>query len=494
MIARFSQGAEALRDSLFMKAFFQSLPRSRAELVERCRALMSVTVVQTAFWAILGSGGGQVIRLLSNLLLTRLLYPEIFGLMAIVTSVMVGLGQISDVGLREGVVNSDRINEPRFMRTAWTLQIIRTGVIAVLAAIFAVPIANMYGKPILVPVLIMISLATFMTGFKSIALFAYDKRLDIKTQMLVDLAVQTSGVVVVLIWAWVSPSIWALVAGQFVASLLDVVTSYVLFTGHNSKLAWDKKAVKKLVGFGKWILISSTISWITVQGDRMILGGFISMAELGMYSLAATWSAIVSLVSVNLSTRVLFPYFRQAIETHIDHSKIHKLRNILGIAYVAICVALALIGHWLIVLLYDDRWTDAGWMLQVLALGQVGRSLTGTLMPFMLASGDSFSQMKFSACSAVILVVSLGVGGTLGGPPGVILALAFSSIASHPIMAIYAGRHGFRCLFNDLCLIGASILICVAGWWVFDAPVLAVMQDLMANLPSLSEIRFSIKF
>ena len=235
--------------------------------------------------------------------------------------------------------------------------------------------------------------------------------MNFKTQIISDMGAQISGLGVVLLWAWFSPTVWALVAGQVFSSFLEVILSYVLFKGHHSKFAWDKQAVRDLFHFGKWIFVSSTISYITVQGDRLIMGGFLTMAELGKYSVASTWAAIVSLLSVNFSTRVLHPYFKTALDTHADHRRIHHVRNLLNTGYTLICVGLALFGEHLINFLYDERYHDAGWMLEVLALGQVGRSLTGTLMPFMLASGDSYRQMQFSASSAFILVVFIFVGG-----------------------------------------------------------------------------------
>ncbi len=462
-----------------MKSLLNALPRSRTEAAVRVRGLLSSSAVQSAFWVILGSGGTQLIRLLGNLLLTRLLFPEIFGIMAIVYAIMIGLGQLSDVGLREGVVNSDRIDDPAFMRTAWTLQILRTGVIALLAAIVALPAAHMYDEPVLAPVLIMISLATFITGFKSIALLAYDKRLDIKKQMLVDLGLQVSGLVVVITWALLWPSVWAMVAGQIFASSLEVILSYVLFKGHFSRFAWDKSSVTQLFGFGKWIFLSSTISYITNQGDRLIMGVFLTMGELGKYSVASTWSAIVALLSVNFSTRVLHPYFRRAIDNHADFSKIHKVRTLLNAAYMAVCITLAIIGDWLIIFLYDERYAEAGWMLQVLALGQVARAFTGTLMPFMLAQGDSFSQMKFSAASAGILVSFILLGGFIAGAPGVIIAYSLSGIFAHPVMIRFAEKHDYHCMLADLGMMLFAIGFCLAAWWMIDAPILPVLGKLM---------------
>jgi len=446
---------------------------------------------QSAFWVVFSSGGYQLIRLAGNLILTRLLFPEAFGVMALVFAVMVGLGQLSDVGLREGVINSDRVNDPKFMRTAWTLQICRSAVISLIAFLVAYPFAIFYNEPVLAPVLICIATGTFITGFKSIALLAYDKRLDLKLQMLQDLGIQVIGLAVTLIWAWLYPNIWALVAGHFVACFFEVIASYVFYKGHFSKISWEKSAVSSLLNYGKWIVISSTISWVAIQGDRLILGKFLDLAEVGKYSVAATWAAIVALFSVNFSSRVLHPYYRQAFNNHYDFTRIHKVRNLLGLAYISVCVGVALIGDLIIKIAYDDRYLEAGWMLQLLALGQVGRALTTTLTPFILARGDSFSQMKFSAASAGILILCIAVGGWLAGTPGVILGICFSGLISHPVLVYLAGTHGFHCAKYDLSLILFAVIVCCFLWNLTGAPVLDVIQSLEINMFDLHGMQSS---
>lgn len=451
-------------------------PQLNARIGEKIQQLKSTQVVSSAIWVLFATGGQQAIRLIGNLILTRLLFPESFGVMAIVFAVLVSLNLLSDIGLREGVINSDRINDPQFMRTAWTLQILRTALMAVCAAAAAYPLATLYKEPILGPVLIAIALSTLIASCKSIALLAYDKRLDVKAQMLIGIGVQTAGLVLSVIWAYYSPTIWALIAGQFLAVTLDLILSYVLFTGHHSRLAWDKSSVSQLFSYGKWIFISSAISLIVLQGDRLLMGIFLSMTELGIYSVAATWAALATLVSGSLSGRILHPYFKQAIDTHRDFTHIHNVRKMLNALYVVGCLLLAFFGDWLVTLLYDDRYASAGWMLQILALGQVGRSLTTTLQPFMLASGDSFSQMKFSACSAVILIGLIWFGGQAAGAPGLIVAYSLSGMISHPLMVLYAKKHGFHCTKPDMSFIALAIIACFSVWFLVDAPIIKVLS------------------
>src|SRR6267378_378285 len=82
-------------------------------------------VLKAGLWSTAGFGLGLVIRFGSNLLMTRLLLPDMFGVMAIATTIMIGLSMFSDVGLRQSVVQSPRGGESSFLNTAWTIQVLR---------------------------------------------------------------------------------------------------------------------------------------------------------------------------------------------------------------------------------------------------------------------------------------------------------------------------------------------------------------------------------
>ena len=117
-------------------------------------------VLRASGWNIAGYALSQAIRLGSNLVMTRLLVPEMFGVMTIATMVMMILSLLSDLGLRQNIVQSRRGDDPAFLDTAWVLQIVR-GLILWLGALglsIALHLANLggmlpaksvYGSPVL---------------------------------------------------------------------------------------------------------------------------------------------------------------------------------------------------------------------------------------------------------------------------------------------------------------------------------------------------------
>src|SRR5204863_239673 len=82
-------------------------------------------VLRAGTWTVVGYGLGQGLRFGGNLIMARLLVPEMFGVMAIATMIHVVLFLLSDIGLRQNIVQSPRGSDPRFLDNAWTTQIVR---------------------------------------------------------------------------------------------------------------------------------------------------------------------------------------------------------------------------------------------------------------------------------------------------------------------------------------------------------------------------------
>ena len=111
--------------------------------------------INAASWTLFGYGASQAFRLLSNLVLARLLAPEHFGLIAIVTVFMIALAMFSDVGIGPNIIQSERGEDEDFLNTAWTVQIIRGFLLWFACLVLAWPMSIFYKQPdlaLLIPV------------------------------------------------------------------------------------------------------------------------------------------------------------------------------------------------------------------------------------------------------------------------------------------------------------------------------------------------------
>ena len=103
--------------------------------------------IRGTLWTTGGYGASQVIRLGVNLVLTRLLHPQMFGLMTLVNIFVQGLQGFSDVGIGPAIIQSKRGDDPVFLNTAWTVQALRGLSLGAVATAIAWPVAKLYGEP-----------------------------------------------------------------------------------------------------------------------------------------------------------------------------------------------------------------------------------------------------------------------------------------------------------------------------------------------------------
>ena len=121
-------------------------------MIARARSMLSDgglagRAMRSTLFSLAGFGGENVLRLAGNLVLTRLLFPEAFGMMALVTVLMNGLGMFSDIGLRSSIIQNERGADPVFLNTAWTIQIARGALLFVITWFLATPVSDFYGDP-----------------------------------------------------------------------------------------------------------------------------------------------------------------------------------------------------------------------------------------------------------------------------------------------------------------------------------------------------------
>lgn len=338
-------------------------------------------VLRAGGWSIAGYGLSQVIRLCSNLIMTRLLVPEMFGVMAIATMVTVILTLLSDIGLSQHIVQSRRGDDPVFLDTAWVVQIVRgigLWLVAILVSIALhtanlgglLPPKSVYASPVLPLVIAVSSLSALIAGFQSTRMATAHRTFDQKRLIQIQLVGQVAALIVMIVIGAISRSIWALVAGGLVASLTSTALSHAWMSGHSNRLRWEKDALREMIGFGKWVFMSSTVYVLAVNGDRLLLGGFVESRVLGLYAIAAL---IIGAIEGGLSK--LFMSVSLPALSEIAREEPSRLREVYyqlrlpgDLLLLFLTGLLFAAGQLVIDLLYDPRYADAGGMLQVLAL------------------------------------------------------------------------------------------------------------------------------
>jgi O-antigen/teichoic acid export membrane protein len=388
--------------------------------------------VNGTIWTIAGYGTTQVLRLLSNLVLARLLAPEHFGMMALVTVFIQGLGMLSDIGLNASIVQSKRGESESLLRAAWTLQVIRGVLLCIIIFIAAAPVSQLYSTSpedaiLLRNVLWAVAASALVAGFSSTSIALFQRRIHLSSTILLELVPQLISILVMIGAALQKPSVWALVYGWWAYSACRVIFSH-LMAERRDRFGWDRDCIRELFTFGRWILLSTALAFLAANIDKLILGKLLTLTELGLYAIALTFAKVAIDIASRLSGYVVFPLLakhrddiRNMVMLCLKGRQIVLLVS--GAAATSFCLGAPLFFE----ALYDPQYHGAGSIAQFLCVYVWAWTLVATIDRIPLALGKPRVLFGANLIMTICMVCAAG-GYPLYGLRGFICGMAVAQV------------------------------------------------------------------
>lgn len=302
--------------------------------------------------------------------------------MAVVNMLMFGLHLISDVGLPQNLIQSKRGNDQIFVDSIWSMQILRGVLIAMLGLCLALGVyllgqahywpAQVVYANVQMPYLIAAcALLSVIDGFTSTNIALANRNLNLGRISMLDFSGQILSILAMVGAALIYKSVWALVAGNFVGSVVKVILSHTILPGTKNRFRLDGSSVREIFKFGQWIFLSSILGFLAAGGDRLILGGLVSAQVLGLYSVAFFMVGAIQEVFSKIMSSVAFPVLSEVVRSrpHDLKQTYYKFRLYFDIPILFATGLLFTSGHWLIDFFYDARYREAGHMLTILSVG-----------------------------------------------------------------------------------------------------------------------------
>jgi len=404
---------------------------------------MTAKAIRSSGFTVLKLGGQNFLRLTSNLVLTRLLFPEAFGIMAIVQVVLTGVAMFSDFGIKGSIVQDERGDDPDFLNTAWTFQILRGFVLGTVVLLAAEPIADFYETPILADLLMVAAIVPVIQGFASTRLATASRKLFIGRMVGLHLGAQFTGILVMIALAWWLETVWALVIGSLVSPFLVTALSHVVVPGIRNRVMVERDALGRIFGFGKYIFLATIAGFFVSQGDKAILGKFVSLNDLAIYNIAFFLASVPILLANALNQAVIFPLYarRPPSASENNRRKINKARFLVTAALVGALCCLALVGDWLVRALYDSRYYGAGPLMILIALAALPRVVVSSYASLPLAAGESDRYAAILTMGAVLQLGLIFLGARSFGVVGVILAPFLAALLFYPVIVLAVRKY-----------------------------------------------------
>ena len=440
-----------------------------------------------ASWVMVPFAGQQVVRLGTNVILAGLLAPEMFGIMLLINTLRTGVELLSDIGIGQSVVRSPNGEDQRFLDTAWTLQLLRGALLWAITVAAAAPLGTIYGQPELVLIILAVSPVFLFTGLQSPGLFLVQRQMRLRARAAYDVGTTVFQCAFTIALAAVMPSVWALVWGLVVSTFFSMVMSYLVGTRRLPKFAWDRPALGEILNFGKWIFLSTVLYFAATSTDRIYFVAALPLALAGVYAIARTFAELFDQLAQRAGAMLIFPKLAMMGDGRGEAAARLRAKRRMLLALVAVALGgAAAVADRLIMLLYDDRYVLAAFMLPILFAGVWFRVLGAFADSMLMGCGRPTPGAVANGMKFAVLALGLPLAMAYADIFAALLVLILAEIARWIVLAPILQGERLARVTDDLALtllaavaaIGFKLALGAAGlvptldqWWALGAPL-----------------------
>lgn len=384
-----------------------------------------------ALWMVALRFAQRAIGLISTIILARLLVPEDFGLVALATTFAAILEVAGDFGVDTALI-CDRKASRREYDTAFTVQILRGLLIALVLLLAAPWIAGFFADPRLEPLFWIIAAGAVVQGFWNIGIVDFRRDLEIAREFAFHFWGKLGSFVIAVGLALLWRSYWALIIAIFARRVILLILSYTMCS-YRPRLSLD--GIGRLLHFSKWLLLQNALYFLRDRIDALLVGKLMGPEALGLYDLALEVASLPTSEIAGPVNRAVFPGYAQ-----IGHDR-ERLRrgyceavSVILLVTVPASVGIGLLAEPLVLLLLGDHWRPAVPLIQALVVFGVLRCIYTTAGAVYLALGRLRVEPALILLFIAVLVPSLVLltehFGVFGAALALTLATAVGLIAN----------------------------------------------------------------
>jgi O-antigen/teichoic acid export membrane protein len=358
----------------------------------------------------------QLIGLLVSAILSRLLTPREFGLVAMVMVLTNFLNALRDMGLSSALIQKQDVEHRHVNAVFWLNCAFGVGLTSLIAAL-APLLASFYDEPSLQPLAVGLSLNFLVGSFGMAHRAMLTRQLDFSKVVAAEFVAAVLGDVVACVLAFRGFGAWSLVAQSLVSMVIGTVAVWRL-SSFRPTLTFERKALDGMLGYGANLVGFTSLNYWTRNLDNVLIGHSAGPISLGLYTRAYSLMLLPVTQITQVLGRVVF-----ATLSHVQADK-QRTRSIYlattrAIALVAFpaMIGLFVVAEPVITVLYGENWQGVVPILRVLCIAGVGQSIGSTVGWLYAAQGRTDLQFRWGIASSAIMAVAFFVGvrwGVLG--------------------------------------------------------------------------------
>jgi O-antigen/teichoic acid export membrane protein len=354
------------------------------------------------------SYSGNILSLVTTLILAKLLVPEQFGIIGIASMTIEIIKLLKDMGLSEAIVYQKR-DDHIALDTANTILVGFNIALFMIACIAAPFVANFYKQPIVTPVLIVMATSLVWDSLRAVPRALIRKNVEFRRLVVPELLPIVISTALSVVMAFSGLGVWSLVAKTVVHSLLG---AWLLrgALSYTPQFRYDRRAARELFSYGQVIATTTLLLVLLYNIDRFFVSKLAGLAALGAYELALRIAEMPVKNFSFLVGSVMFPVFSKLDSTRsLLRQTFLKTLRYTALVSMPAAIGLALYGPALVNAFYGPRWQAMLGPLRVLCLYALFRSLSSIVLDALKATGNPHLMRR-------VVIVKLLIVAVFGAP------------------------------------------------------------------------------
>jgi O-antigen/teichoic acid export membrane protein len=362
----------------------------------------------------------------STVVLARLLTPEDYGLIAMVTAVTGFVMMFKDMGLSMATIQKAEINHAQISTLFWINVVLSFGVMSVTAALAPV-IAWFYGEPRLIWITLALACAFIFGGLTVQHEALLKRQMRFGSLAVIQIVSMLAGIITAIIAAFYGARYWSLVLMQLSRAVMNAIIVWAI-CGWRPGLPVRRSGVRKMLAFGGNITGFNVVNYFARNFDNILIGKFCGSSQLGLYSKAY---ALLMLPITQIRTplnMVALPTLSSLQKEPARFTRYYtKLVSLVAFVSMPLIGFLAVCSDNIVSLLLGNQWLEAADIFRVLALAAFIQPSLSTKGVVLLSLGQSGRYLRFGIFYSIVIVTSFLVG-VPWGALGVAMAYTIANV------------------------------------------------------------------
>ncbi len=393
--------------------------------------------VYALLWSFLQAAAQRGVQFIIGIVLARLLFPEQFGLIGMLTIFIAVIRTFLDSGFGAALIQKRQVTQADICSIFYFN--ILVGVAAAGLLCLAAPwIAAFYRQPVLTPLTRALSLTIVIDSFGMIQSTILIKEINFKTQTKVSVIAGSLSGITGIALAALGFGVWSLVVQQIAASLVATVCLWS-FSPWRPALVFSPSALRGMFGFGSRLLVSGVLNQIFDNIYLLVIGKLFSATDLGFFTRAKTLNDIPAQTLSEVTGRVTFPVFSTIQDDRARLKRgLKKTLTTLVLVNFPVMIGLAVIARPLVLVLLTEKWAPSIPYLQLLCAAGLLFPMHLMNLNMLQALGRSDLFLRLEIIKKVMIVINIAVTWRWG-IPAMICGMIAISIISYYLNSYYNG-------------------------------------------------------